>query len=87
MTEISLKDVNQMFDNIENLRNSNKRVSKTEAVGDEYSTTWEEIYRLEHDGIFLKMVFVLNSYNEDEKLSSIQFVKPVTKTIVANENI
>lgn len=87
MTEISLKEVNQLLVNIENLRNSNKRVSKTEAVGDEYSTTWEEIYRLEHDDIFLKMVFVLNSYNEDEKLVSIQFVKPVTKTIVAYENI
>ena len=87
MTEINLSEINQVLGDITKLRSSKQRVSRTEVKSDEYVTIYEEIYTVGKDNIFLKITTTLNSYNEDEVISSIQFVKPTSKTITVYENI
>lgn len=46
----------------------------------DYSTK-TEIYKLDFDDLYLKVTRVTDSYGDNERLSSIQLVKPVIKQV------
>lgn len=85
MTEISLKEVNQILGDLDDLRNSNEKVSRVEDEND--CTIIYEIYHIKSKDLYVRLTLKENSYDDEEYVSGIQFVKPVTKTIVAYENI
>lgn len=46
-----------------------------------------EIYKLDFDDLYLKVSRVTDSYGDNERLSSIQLVKPVIKQVTDFESI
>lgn len=86
MTEISLKEVNQILGDLDDLRDDNERVSREEDEND--CDIFYEIYHIKSKDLYVRLTLQVNSYARDEDyVSGIQFVKPVTKTITAYENI
>lgn len=73
------KLINEALASIENLRYGNTKFKKvTEKTTDEETT---EIYSLGEDDLHIKLVFISDSYGDNEHLVSVKIVKPVVKTV------
>ncbi len=64
--------------------------SKTDNCNNGYGSQGEydeiqEVYDLNYEGLFLKLTLTTDSYGNNETISSIQLVKPTTKTVTVYE--
>ena len=79
---LSIKEVNEILTKVISYGGTLKEVA-SESNGD--ITTI--VYDINKDGIFVKVVTECDSYENNESITSIQFVKPMVKTVTDYESI
>lgn len=92
---MNLDKINQLLSDIDNMSSNKsvKRISidKPEGYGEEQYDGNElqkiEIFDIDEDNVFLKVVTSIDSYGERERITSIQFVKPVKKEVIVYDTI
>ena len=85
--------INEILSDLDNLisRKDIKRIrqDKPENYGEEQYDHTEldkvEIFDISDNEYFLKVITTIDSYGEKERISSIQFVKPVKKEVIVYE--
>jgi len=76
------KKINEALRDISAIRNK----KAVETVKTDEDTT-DEVYPSEIEDVFIKLTVTTDSYGDNEKITSIQFVSPVTKNITNYEPI
>lgn len=87
---MELSKINALLSNLDDTdRTKLEFVEKrdvTTHMGDE--SVYEKLYNvIGEDGLYLKITYSTDSYGEGEYIRSIQFVKPVQKTVTVFETL
>jgi len=86
------KTLNSVLKDLRKLRRTTKLASDVVRKIDENGEQGEEglsyeIYPLPINGIFIKLTITTDSYGNDERVSGVEFVRPLQKTITNYETI
>lgn len=92
---MEIKQINEILKNVFNYPSSK---GYTKVLDEKPSTYHEEKYQgtedtrieiwdLHQDNLLVKLDYTTDSYGDNERLTNIQFVKPITKSVTDYESI
>lgn len=86
MKTIEISRLNQLFDNLLNFSTIGEVVAESESDPNDYETVNTYILKTS-EGLYLRIKKLLDSYGENERIMSIEFVEPKVKMITDFETI
>jgi hypothetical protein len=92
---MELKRINEILSNLDNIKSvKGVKLISSDQPADYYNEKYEgggsskiEIFDIGETDVFLKTITNTDSYGYNERLTSIQFVQPITKTVVGYDPI